>query len=152
LWKSCLAEAHPIGESDISPNREGNQNPYSREGKEKLTKSELPPVKERLKNLNEQDLKILKYLVDHYQAGGQTGNPVFVRQITSEFRDLAYQTIVGMLRRLENRKLIESGEKAGEAGFIYEGKRKIKLYWIINKETYRKLERFCLEEAGEETK
>jgi DNA-binding transcriptional ArsR family regulator len=108
---------------------------------EKQTKSELPPVKERLKNLNEQDLKILKYLVDHYRAGGQAGNPVFVKQIMGEFRDLAHQTIVGILKKLENRRLIESGEKAGEAGFIYAGERKIKLYWIVNKETYRKLKK-----------
>jgi hypothetical protein len=108
-------------------------------------KSELPPVKERLKNLNQQDLKILKYLVDRYRAGGQAGNPVFVRQIMDEFRDLAYQTIVGILRKLENRRLIESGERVGEAGFIYEGKRKIKLYWIINKATYEKLKKLLSE-------
>jgi hypothetical protein len=105
-----------------------------------MTKSELPPVKERLKNLNQQDLKILKYLVDHYGAG-----PVFVGQIMDEFKDLACQAIVGILRKLENRRLIESGEKAGEAGFIYEGKRKIKLYWIINKATYEKLRKLLPE-------
>ena len=59
-----------------------------------------------------------------------------------EFRDLTPQTIVGILRKLESHKLIESGEKAG---FIYEGKRKIKLYWIINKETYRKLKKLLPE-------
>jgi len=96
---------------------------------------ELPPVKERLKNLKEEDLKILKYLVRCYRAGGQEGNPVFVRQIKDEFRDMTYQKIVGVLRKLENHKLV------GEAGFMYEGKRKIKLYLIINKETYEKLKR-----------
>jgi len=115
------------------------------EEKGKQTKLELPPVKERLKNLSEQDLKMLKYLVGHYRDGGQTENPVLVRQIMSEFRDLTPQTIVGILKRLENRKLIESGEKACEAGFIYEGKRKIKLYWIINKETYEKLKKLLSE-------
>jgi len=96
---------------------------------------ELPPVKERLKNLKERDLKILKYLVKSYRAGGQKGNPVSVRQIKDEFGDMTHQKIVGALRKLENRRLV------GEAGFIHEGKRKIKLYEIINKETYKKLKR-----------
>jgi hypothetical protein len=110
-------------------------------GKGNQEKTEFPPVEERLKNLSEQDLKILKYIVDYYRASDQMGNPVFVRLLMNEFRDLTPQKIVGILKKLENRKLIVSGEKAGEAGFIYEGKRKIKLYWIINESTYKKLKK-----------
>jgi hypothetical protein len=114
-------------------------------GKGNQEKTEFPPVEERLKNLSEQDLKILKYIVDYYRASDQMGNPVFVRLLMNEFRDLTPQKIVGILKKLENRKLIVSGEKAGEAGFIYEGKRKIKLYWIINESTYKKLKKLLSE-------
>ena len=97
----------------------------------------LPPVRERLEGLSEDELKILRYLVSVYKHPSITPNPVFVRQIKEEL-GMSSQKVTGILRKLQNRKLVAPPD---ETSYIYEGKRKIRLYWIINKATYEKLKK-----------